>query len=246
MPRPIRLAAPLRQQPIGTVALLRKYNGGLDVAPPPHGSCFLLFLVWWHYWCFRLSLLRIRRPWPGPCTRAGAGAGPQAAARTTPPPHFKGKTMKNCQPGAEQRGSPVARRDPRQPGAEQRGLPVARRDPRQPGAEQRGLPVARRDPRQPGAEQRGSPGARRDPRQSGAEQRGSPGARRDPRQSGAEQHGSPGDRRDPRQPGAEGRGSPRARAGRPPSMAPKPTACPLGAQWAATKKKRWRIFLQRF
>jgi hypothetical protein len=98
MPRPIRLAAPLRQQPrraaLGTVALLRKYNGGLDVAPPPHGSCFLLFLVWWHFWCFRLSLLRVRRPWPGPCTRAGAGAGPQAAARTTPPPHFKGKTKK--------------------------------------------------------------------------------------------------------------------------------------------------------
>ena len=117
MPRPIMPSAPPRHQPRRAAfgrdrsrRSLRKYNGGLNVAPPPHGSCFLLFSVWCCFWCFRLSLLRVRRPWPGPCTRAGAGAGPQAAARTTPPPHFKGKTMKNCLPGVEQRGSPMVRR----------------------------------------------------------------------------------------------------------------------------------------
>jgi hypothetical protein len=125
---------------IGAVALLRKYNGVLKRGPSPPRflPSFIFGLV--AFWCFRLSLLRVRRPWPGPCTRAGAGAGPQAAARTTPPPHFKGKTMKRlptrapkgtARPGAEDHATSQS---PNNAARKKRGPPVIH------GAEFHGLP----------------------------------------------------------------------------------------------------------
>ena len=150
MPRPIMPSAPPRHQPRRAAfgrdrsrRSLRKYNGGLNVAPPPHGSCFLLFSVWCCFWCFRLSLLRVRRPWPGPCTRAGAGAGPHPAARTTPPPHFKGKTVNNCTAGHRKARpalgaeNPATSQGPNNAARKNRGPPITH------GTEFHGLPNRR-------------------------------------------------------------------------------------------------------
>ena len=118
-------------------------NGVLKLAPPPHGSCLLLFLGCDRLWGFRLSLLRVRRPWPGPCTMAGAGAGPHPAARTTPPPHFKGKTVNNCTAGHRKARpalgaeNPATSQGPNNAARKNRGPPITH------GTEFHGLPNRR-------------------------------------------------------------------------------------------------------
>ena len=100
------------------------FSGGQDVAPPPHGSRLFLFLGCWRFRCFRLSS-SCPRAVARPLRKRRGGGGATGRRPVQPPlPFSRAKP-----PGAEGRGSPGARRVPRQRGAKGGDSPETRAGP---------------------------------------------------------------------------------------------------------------------